>query len=91
MLLGLSGLFFGEPPRPFKMPLCGFTISILLLSYKLVYAQTGSVYQLNTEYAGANFFNGWNFFTVRRASPLLMVLTDCARVEIRPTDWSRQF
>jgi hypothetical protein len=26
-------------------------------------AQTGYIYQLDTEYAGANFFSGWNFFT----------------------------
>ena len=28
-----------------------------------MYAQTGYVYQLDTEYAGANFFNGWDFYS----------------------------
>jgi hypothetical protein len=28
-------------------------------------AITGSVYQLDAEYSGANFFQGWDFFTVR--------------------------
>ena len=40
-----------------------FPVAILLWSSQLVYAQTGYVYQLDTEYAGANFFNGWDFYS----------------------------
>jgi hypothetical protein len=29
------------------------------------FCQTGYTYVLDTEYSGANFFNGWEFFTVR--------------------------
>lgn len=39
--------------------------NICLFGYvHVVLAQTGYVYQLDTEYAGANFFQGWDFFTV---------------------------
>ena len=41
--------------------------SILLISCLLLIpfavAQTGYIYELDTEYTGANFFNGWDFFT----------------------------
>ncbi|KAI1629261.1 concanavalin A-like lectin/glucanase domain-containing protein, partial [Exophiala viscosa] len=34
-----------------------------LLYLQYVSAQTGSVYQLDTEYSGVNFFDGWDFYT----------------------------
>ncbi|KIV79786.1 hypothetical protein PV11_07331 [Exophiala sideris] len=39
-----------------------FFLTFLLCS-QYASAQTGSVYQLDTEYAGVNFFDGWDFFT----------------------------
>ena len=39
-----------------------FVVSASLIAF--VRSQTGYVYQLDSEYSGANFFNGWDFFTV---------------------------
>ena len=39
-----------------------FVACLLCLQY--VSAQTGSVYRLDSEYSGVNFFDGWDFYTV---------------------------
>ncbi|EXJ86714.1 hypothetical protein A1O3_03667 [Capronia epimyces CBS 606.96] len=38
-------------------------LSAYLLHFSRVSGQTGSVYQLDTEYSGTNFFDGWDFYT----------------------------
>jgi hypothetical protein len=60
--------------------------NICLLAYvHLAVAQTGYVYQLDTEYAGANFFQGWDFFTVSTPKRCPGKDTEYAtRVVIRP-------
>ena len=47
-----------------------FLLCISFLNTAL--CQTGYEYVLDTEYAGENFFDGWNFFTVR-ILPLLFI------------------
>jgi hypothetical protein len=38
---------------------------VFLLSFlSTAFCQAGYNYVLDTEYSGANFFNGWEFFTV---------------------------
>jgi hypothetical protein len=39
-----------------------FFLSLSLL--RTAICQTGYNYELDTEYSGADFFNGWEFFTV---------------------------
>ena len=49
---------------------CALFRYICFLGYMhFALAQTGYVYQLDTEYAGANFFQGWDFFTVSITKP----------------------
>jgi len=55
--------FLARPERHRIISLLGFVGICIRLSY----AQTGYVYQLDTEYSGANFFSGWDFFTVCNA------------------------
>ena len=43
-----------------------FLASLTYIQYAL--AITGSVYQLDSEYLGANFFQGWDFYTVCSSS-----------------------
>lgn len=43
----------------------GRLLALLSIGARFVYAQTGYMYQLDTEYSGANFFSGWDFFEVR--------------------------
>ncbi|EXJ87868.1 hypothetical protein A1O1_04795 [Capronia coronata CBS 617.96] len=38
-------------------------LSALLFYFSHVLCQTGSVYQLDSEYSGTNFFDGWDFYT----------------------------
>lgn len=58
---------------------------ICFLGYAhFVLAQTGYIYQLDTEYAGANFFQGWDFFTVITRNLYSVAGTDIfPRQEIR--------
>jgi hypothetical protein len=49
---------------------CHGGVAVRLIFACFIYLQyaaaiTGSVYQLDAEYSGANFFQGWDFFTVR--------------------------
>jgi hypothetical protein len=39
-------------------------LAFLLSFLSTAFCLTGYDYVLDTEYSGANFFNGWNFFTV---------------------------
>lgn len=42
----------------------GVLVVLFLWCFQHALAQTGSVYQLDSEYSGTNFFDGWDFFTV---------------------------
>jgi hypothetical protein len=42
-----------------------FLLVFSLSVSRSAFCQTGYTYLLDTEYSGANFFNGWKFFTVR--------------------------
>jgi len=46
--------------RYLRLPV--FVISFVYIRY--AWAFTGSTYQLDAEYSGNNFFDGWDFFTV---------------------------
>lgn len=41
-------------------------VALLLSLLHTATCQTGYQYVLDTEYAGEDFFDGWNFFTVRQ-------------------------
>jgi hypothetical protein len=67
---GLADLLCILPVCPLKMASAARDYGLHLLVCFLgcvhfALAQTGYVYQLDTEYAGVNFFQGWNFYTVR--------------------------
>lgn len=42
-----------------------FPLIFFLSLLRHAFCQTGYDYVLDTEYSGASFFNGWEFFTVR--------------------------
>ncbi|KIW53219.1 hypothetical protein PV05_08809 [Exophiala xenobiotica] len=46
----------------FKCAGCSFLLACLLW-FPYASAQTSSVYQLDSEYSGTNFFDGWDFYT----------------------------
>ena len=44
---------------------CLISVLSCFVYFHFVSAITSSTYQLDTEYSGINFFEGWDFFTVR--------------------------
>lgn len=63
----------------FKCAGCSFLLACLLW-FPYASAQTSSVYQLDSEYSGTNFFDGWDFYTVWNiAQRQLQVLTALGR------------
>jgi hypothetical protein len=47
-----------------SLRLASLGLLLHLICIQRVLSQTGSSYVLDTEYSGANFFDGWEFFTV---------------------------
>lgn len=93
-LLISRGVFFCTAAICFSLPTMAvlsfcrrratfYVFSACLLYFQCAWAITGSVYQLDSEYSGANFFQGFDFYTVSlQTTEVNSARTDTCRAAI---------
>lgn len=70
------------------------SVYILFVSFyyfNRVVCQTSSIYQLDSEYSGNNFFDGWDFYTVSVAFVEERTVAHWYRGAIPPVDLLREY